>query len=107
MRRNQAREMRPGAGAVGDVDRGRDAPELTRPVEERAGLGCDRRREFRRDDEIAGLKLPLELARGSAWGSGVGHGGRSCNSRASGATGESVAGAEGRGGAFLRPAYLL
>ena len=53
MRGRDAREMRLGAGAVGDVDRRRHALQGKRAGNKGGGIGGDRRRELGRDDEAA------------------------------------------------------
>ena len=63
MRRRDAREMRLGAGAVGDVDRGGDALERQRAGDEGGGIGRDRRRQLGGDDEASAVEFALERAR--------------------------------------------
>ena len=61
-----ARKMRLGAGAVGDVDRGRDALERQRAGDEGGGIGRDRRRQFGGDDEAAARQIARERADSSS-----------------------------------------
>jgi hypothetical protein len=56
-------EMRARTGAIGDVHRVCQALERQRLGKKFAAIGCDRRRDFRRDHEALGAQFVLEVHR--------------------------------------------
>jgi hypothetical protein len=62
-RRGHRAEMWARAGAIGDVHRVCQALERQRLGKKFAAIGCDRRRDFRRDHEALGAQFVLEVHR--------------------------------------------
>jgi hypothetical protein len=66
VRGGEAGEVHLGAGAVGDVDRGDEALQGQRALQEFRRIGRDRGRDLGGDDELAGAQAGLQLARCAA-----------------------------------------